>query len=75
VENGQYIEGLLLHAHEVVFEERYRVGFLGLQPQFDHSLYVDDVFALMVAQARQDDAAGVAVALEMIGEDVEVTPP
>jgi hypothetical protein len=74
-EHGQYIEGLLLGGHEQAFEEHYRVGFLVLPAQFEHSLYVEDVFALMVAQAREDGEAGVAEALQTIGENVDVEPP
>ena len=74
-ESAEYIDSLVEWAHARVFDEHYQVGFLFVRPRFDHARYVDEVFALMVDQAREDGAVHVAEALRMIGVDVEVSPP
>ncbi len=74
-ESAEYIDSLLQWAHARVFDEHYQIGLLFVRPRFDHARYVDDVFALMVDQARQDGAVHVAEALRTIGVDVEVSPP
>ena len=72
-QQAEYIDGLLLRAHESAFDRHYHIGMRYLvEPRFDHVWYVTDVFAIMVEYARDHGIEEVVDALQEIGPHVDL---
>ena len=62
-QNREYIDHIFEMAHQEAFEDSYRMGSRRRSATFNDEQYAEEVFQIMIQQARRDGSTHIADAL------------